>query len=60
MEKEKFQRRKITIYTQSTCGYCKQVKDELEKKGMELGVELYKRKSKYKLIAEIEKLLKKG
>jgi hypothetical protein len=35
-------------------------KDELEKKGRELGVELDKRKSKDKLIGEIEKLQKKG
>ena len=35
-------------------------KDELEKKGRELGVELDKRKSKDKLIAEIDNLLKKG
>ena len=35
-------------------------KDELEKKGRELGIELDKRKSKDKLIQEIEKLQKKG
>ena len=35
-------------------------KDELEKKGRELGIELDKRKSKDKLIEEIEKLQKKG
>ena len=35
-------------------------KDELEKKGRELGIELDKRKSKDKLIGEIEKLQKKG
>jgi len=35
-------------------------KDELEKKGRELGVELDKLKSKDKLIAEIDNLLKKG
>ena len=35
-------------------------KDQLEKKGRELGVELDKRKSKDKLIAEIDNLLKKG
>ncbi len=35
-------------------------KDELEAKGRELGVELDKRKSKDKLIAEIDNLLKKG
>ena len=35
-------------------------KDDLEKKGRELGVELDKRKSKDKLIAEIDNLLKKG
>ena len=35
-------------------------KDELEKKGRELGTELDKRKSKDKLIEEIEKLQKKG
>ena len=35
-------------------------KDELEKKGRELGIELDKRKSKEKLIQEIEKLQKKG
>ena len=35
-------------------------KDELEKKGRKLGIELDKRKSKDKLIAEIEKLQKKG
>ena len=33
---------------------------ELEKKGRELGIELDKRKSKDKLIQEIEKLQKKG
>ena len=31
---------KITIYTQSTCGYCKQVKDELEKNNIEFEVKL--------------------
>ena len=35
-------------------------KYELEKKGRELGIELDKRKSKDKLISEIEKLQKKG
>ena len=35
-------------------------KDELEKKGRDLGIELDKRKSKDKLIGEIEKLQKKG
>ena len=35
-------------------------KNELEKKGRELGIELDKRKSKDKLIEEIEKLQKKG
>ena len=35
-------------------------KDELEKKVRELGIELDKRKSKDKLIGEIEKLQKKG
>jgi len=35
-------------------------KDELEKKGRELGIELDKRKSKDKLIEEIEKQQKKG
>ena len=35
-------------------------KDELEEKGRELGIELDKRKSKDKLIEEIEKLQKKG
>ena len=35
-------------------------KDELEAKGRELGVELDKRKTKDKLIAEIDYLLKKG
>ena len=35
-------------------------KDELEKKGRELGIELDKRKSKNKLIEEIENLQKKG
>jgi hypothetical protein len=35
-------------------------KDELEHKGRKLGVELDKRKSKDKLISEIENLLKKG
>mgnify|MGYP003116615440 CR=1 FL=1 len=35
-------------------------KDELEKKGREFGIELDKRKSKDKLIEEIEKLQKKG
>ena len=35
-------------------------KDELEKKGRELGIELDKRKSKDKLIGEIEKQQKKG
>ena len=35
-------------------------KDELEKKGRELGIELDKRKSKDKLIGEIEELQKKG
>ena len=35
-------------------------KNELETKGRKLGVELDKRKSKDKLIAEIENLLKKG
>ena len=35
-------------------------KDELEKKGRELGIELDKRKSKDKLNSEIEKLQKKG
>ena len=35
-------------------------KDELENKGRELGIELDKRKSKNKLIEEIENLQKKG
>ena len=35
-------------------------KNELETKGRKLGIELDKRKSKDKLIAEIENLLKKG
>ncbi len=35
-------------------------KNDLEKKGRELGIELDKRKSKDKLIAEIDNLLKKG
>ena len=35
-------------------------KDELEEKGRKLGVELDKRRSKDKLIQEIENLLKKG
>ena len=35
-------------------------KDELEEKGRKLGVELDKRRSKDKLIEEIENLLKKG
>ena len=35
-------------------------KNELEKKGRDLGIELDKRKSKDKLIGEIEKLQKKG
>ena len=35
-------------------------KDELEKKGRELGIELDKRKSKNKLIEEIENFQKKG
>ena len=35
-------------------------KDDLEKKGRVLGIELDKRKSKDKLIGEIEKLQKKG
>ena len=35
-------------------------KDELEMKGREMGIELDKRKSKDKLIQEIEKLQKKG
>ena len=35
-------------------------KDELEEKGRKLGTELDKRKSKDKLIEEIEKLQKKG
>tara|TARA_R100000781_G_C4018059_1_gene106064 strand:+ start:406 stop:639 length:234 start_codon:yes stop_codon:yes gene_type:complete len=35
-------------------------KDELEKKGRELGIELDKRKSKNKLIEQIENLQKKG
>ena len=40
--------------------YKNMTKDDLEKKGRELGVELDKRKSKDKLIAEIDNLLKKG
>ena len=40
--------------------YKNMTKDHLEKKGRELGVELDKRKSKDKLIAEIDNLLKKG
>ena len=35
-------------------------KDELEKKGRELGIELDKRQSKEKLIKEIENYTKKG
>ena len=35
-------------------------KDELEEKGRKLGIELDKRRSKDKLIQEIENLLKKG
>lgn len=35
-------------------------KDQLEAKGRELGIELDKRKSKDKLIKEIDNLLKKG
>ena len=35
-------------------------KDELERKGRVLGIELDKRRSKDKLIQEIENLLKKG
>ncbi len=35
-------------------------KDELEKKGRELGIELDKRRSKNKLIEQIENLQKKG
>ena len=47
-------------YMEKQKNFKNMTKDELEKKGMELGVELDKRKSKDKLIAEIEKLLKKG
>ena len=47
-------------YMEKQKNFKNMTKDELEKKGRELGVELDKRKSKDKLIAEIEKLLKKG
>ena len=47
-------------YLEKQKNFKNMTKDELEKKGRELGVELDKRKSKDKLIAEIEKLLKKG
>ena len=46
-------------YMEKQKNFKNMTKDELEKKGRELGVELDKRKSKDKLIAEIEKLLKK-
>ena len=47
-------------YMEKQKNFKNMTKDELEKKGRKLGVELDKRKSKDKLIAEIEKLLKKG
>ena len=47
-------------YMEKQKNFKNMTKDELEKKGRELGVELDKRKSKDKLIAEIEKLQKKG
>ena len=46
-------------YMEKQKNFKNMTKDELEKKGRELGVELDKRKSKDKLIAEIEILLKK-
>ena len=48
------------IYMEKQKNFKNMTKDELEKKGRELGVELDKRKSKDKLIAEIDNLLKKG
>ena len=47
-------------YMEKQKNFKNMTKDELEKKGRELGVELDKRKSKNKLIAEIDNLLKKG
>ena len=47
-------------YMEKQKNFKNMTKDELEKKGRELGVELDKRKSKDKLIAEIDNLLKKG
>ena len=47
-------------YMEKQKNFKNMTKDELEKKGRELGIELDKRKSKDKLIAEIEKLQKKG
>ena len=47
-------------YMEKQKSFKNMTKDELEKKGRELGVELDKRKSKDKLIAEIDNLLKKG
>tara|TARA_R100001224_G_C3980631_1_gene135800 strand:- start:153 stop:386 length:234 start_codon:yes stop_codon:yes gene_type:complete len=47
-------------YMEKQKNFQNMTKDELEKKGRELGVELDKRKSKDKLIAEIDNLLKKG
>ena len=47
-------------YMEKQKNFKNMTKDDLEKKGRELGVELDKRKSKDKLIAEIDNLLKKG
>ena len=47
-------------YMEKQKNFKNMTKDELEKKGRELGVELDKRKSNDKLIAEIDNLLKKG
>ena len=47
-------------YMEKQKNFKNMTKDELEKKGRELGVELDKRKSKDKLIEEIEKQQKKG
>ena len=47
-------------YMEKQKNFKNMTKDELEKKGRELGVELDKRKSKDKLIDEIDNLLKKG
>ena len=47
-------------YMEKQKNFQNMTKDELEMKGRELGIELDKRKSKDKLIEEIDNSLKKG